>query len=182
MIFAIAEGLRAGLAGLEFPCSVSIGHDRASLGSSRHHVTIDRDRTATETIEGAVGSKQNPKRVRSRYPWYTIRVSAMSPEAGALQWENDTDCDKLVDGVIAVLVAWGCAQGAIIGAMSGRVLAPAEYGYADVAPYSCYELSVSIGRSVERRHYDGSGEDTATVAAVETTTEARVEINAYKEI
>lgn len=182
MIFAIVEGVKEQLAAHEFPVKVSIGPERPTTGR-RHHVVIERDRERDETIAAPMGSAVNPSRVFVRLPAYVARVYAADYVAAALPWEHDREVDKIVDGVLVALRDWAQEQGAIFAPTGGRPLPPKEVDGAEtIARGACYELSFTMARSVDRKRYDGTANDTATIADVQNATRVSLDGTTFEEI
>jgi len=182
MIFAIVEGVKAQLAAHEFPVKVSIGPERPTTGR-RHRVVIERDRERDEVIAAPVGSSANPARVYIRLPAYTARIYAADYVAAALPWEHDREVDKIVDGVLVALRDWAQEQGALFAPTGGRPLPPKDVDGAEtIARGACYALSFTMARSVDRKAYDGTANDTATIAGTTNATRVSLDGDTFEEI
>lgn len=185
MIFAIREGLVAQLALHGFPVGVSIGEERPQARGAtrqRHRVVIDYDREGGDNVRVLIGAKANPNRVLANFVGCVLTIYASENRAGAMSWEHDVEVYRVLDGVLVALVDWCKAQGAIAEIVSGRLLTRDELGAAETSTVSGYRLAVRVGRSVDRKAYDGTGDPTGTVGSVATTTRVRLDDGTYEEV
>ncbi|MFA6619113.1 MAG: hypothetical protein WCT23_08610 [Candidatus Neomarinimicrobiota bacterium] len=187
MIFAIREGLRENLTVQKFPVSVSIGRDRPlARGASRqaHRIAIDFDREAGDNVRAPIGSKANPNRVMANFVGYVIEIFASEGRAGAMSWEHDVEVYRVLDGVLVALSDWSKAQGAITEIVSGRLMTTEELSGAgaETSTVSGYRLAVRVGRSVDRKEYDGSAQPTADIGSVTTATRVHLDDGTYEEV
>lgn len=175
MIFAIREGVRTYLRDHLFPVDVTIGAtntDAHGAARFRHRVVLDRDRQGGDTLREPIGSKGNPRRVMTRMVGYTATIYALAPTPGALPWEHENEVDKIADAVLIALRDWVVTEGAaVLEITSARMLTPDEMQGSQTAPSAGYQMQFKIGRSVDRRDYDGAGETETIIEDVVTTAE-----------
>jgi len=180
MIFAIRNGMLENLTAKGFPVSVACGTERPHA-IQRHHVVIDFDDTIGDAFGPAPGGDAD--QILACRVGYAIRIYASAPNAGALAWEHRIEVGKLRDGVIVALVDWASEQHAgNVEIVSGRMMTAEELEAIDDPLIAGYALSVRIGRSVNRKRYDGSGQPTATLAGTTTTTRVTLDGATYEEI
>ena len=185
MIFAICQGVAESMTGRGFPVSVSPGPERptaAGPGRQRHRIVISRDTSAGDAIQPPVGVRRNGERIFARMVGYTARVYAFDPSAGALNWEHEDEVDCIVDGLLVALHDWAQEGRAILAVGQGRMLTPEELRASDGSVVAGYELPFRMGRSVDRRHYDGTERATATLTGIVTVTRVSLDGETFEDV
>lgn len=185
MILAIREWLRSQLSDWGYPVRVTVGDlspARFPAAPTMARVGIDYDLTNDDEIRGPVGIRSNPNRVYARYPMYRIKIFAAETRAGALGCEHVKECYRFVDAVLVALHDWAQAGGAVLEIANGGLMSADELQGADVLNMAAYQLFFRMGRSVDRRHYDGSGHPEGLVTGTSTTTRLTLDEDSYEDV
>jgi hypothetical protein len=186
MMFAIRQGIVEYMREHGYPVAVDIGHDRpASRGAARHRgrIVLDRDPDGSETIGEPPGVRINPRRVAARMIAYRATIYATETKQGSMLWEHYAELDRYVDALVCALRDWCTAQKSLAPEFTGaRVLTAEELGGAEALHAVGYELKFRVGRSVDRRDYDGSAEPTADISEITTSTRVSLDGDTFEEI
>ena len=180
MIFSIREGVRQDLLSRGFPVTVAIGPESPTArGSDRqqHRIVIEHDTSGGDSFVSI-----NARRVLARMVGYVATVYAFDPSAGATSWEHLIELQQIVDGVIVALRDWAQAQGSIVEFVGGRVLSADTLQGATTAAVAGYSLTFRMGRSVNRKDYDGSGVPTAELEGISTASRVSLDGDTFEEI
>lgn len=168
MIHVLERHLASALPRFVPGCSTGYGSfERRSpaLSVATFHVQLARDPSATEQIKAPSSRQTRPARhVRDRSMNGIARVFARAEVDAALEYENETIGDVLVDGLIVEIDRWTHGQlGSLPEYTEARPLRPDEIANAPMPAGFGYLLRFTIPRGV----YDLPPR-TARVDAVET--------------
>jgi len=185
VILAIREGVRVALEARGYPVKVTCGSLsalRLSLTPAVARIGIEYDRNSRDDIRGPVGTQRNPNRVFARFPQYRARVLASETRAGALAVEHDAECNRFADALMVALRDWAQAEGASLEIVDGGLVPASDVQGAEVMNMSVYELFFRMGRSVDRKNYDGSAQLEGAVGSASTTTRVTLDEQSFEEV
>jgi len=170
MIDQLARDVAANLRARKFPVQVFYGPERVTReGLPSHVLVFSRDTERDETFGTPRGTQRNPRRYRTRTLHGVVDVFAKATVKGARVAEHERLCDRLVDGLTTALVELSASgQRPPVQIVGGRPLSADELRKAEIAAGAGYTMRFDWDRGVEKRDYDGSAEDTATLADVVT--------------
>jgi hypothetical protein len=184
MIDQLARDVAANLRARKFPVQVFYGPERVTReGLPSHVLVFARDTERDESFTTPRGTQRNPRRYRTRTLYGVVDVFAKATVKGARTAEHERLCDQLVDGLATALVELSASgQRPPVEIVGGRLLTAAELRDADIPAGAAYRMRFTWERGVELRDYDGSADDTATLAAVDTASRVTLDGTNYEDI
>lgn len=175
MIYELARDVEEIMRGLSYPVRVEYGPDRLARSSYEHRIVMQRDRRAADTVGPAHVTRSNPRRVRTRALSAEAFVFVQSALPNARINEHETECERIVDGLIAALVEWGTSTGAgdiQITEARYQTAEERDVGTEEAFPGVSYVLRFKVPRGVFRLKYTGEGKPTGTIGGFRSRTEA----------
>lgn len=152
MIHILAKHLQGVIPRTFSGCVVEYG---AAIRWSDEHpvgtfgIALQRDKAPTELISAPVSAHQPSRMVRLRTYNGTATIYARAEQEGALEYENEAICDRLVDAAICEITDWVTAQRlANLTFPEARHLRPDERGGGEVFGGAVYRLRFSIAQGV----------------------------------
>ena len=179
MIYGFAQDIASMLSAQKFPVDVVYGPERLErVGFCDAVIVIERDRDSSDTFSTAIGSRANPRMLRSRALAAKATIYARSSLPGAHIGDHEFLCEQILDGLFCAIVNWGHGGGAgEIPVSDGRYIdprTPSHKALEGFAPGVCYELKFRVSRGVSDVDFTGAGKLTGTPAHVQGTANVQV--------
>lgn len=184
MIYRMMRDIEAALHAQLYPIDFAYEPTQPRQSYARRgFVEVLRDTSKGEKIGPPVGVRTNPRSVGVRYLGVQWTISAQSGVDGAMRNDHEHECDLYVDAIQCAIHEWGQVSGAgVIEFTEARYLSAAERDGADLVSDVAYLLRFYVPRGVVKRTYEGSARPTATVAAVDGATLAKLPGTNYQEV
>lgn len=183
MIHEFSRDIQSFLTEKHYPVQVSFGYEPIRASAHRGHFVVFEHDEAGDTLGPPLGAHRNPRLVRARYIGVRAEVYARSSLPGAHRGNHETECEKIVDALIAAFYRWG-SEGKVgdLPWGSGKYVpgVDAPDGGRDKWPGVCYEITFKLPRGVYDRAYvgeqnAGDAQPTGTPTGVQNQTQARLE-------
>jgi hypothetical protein len=153
---------------------VYYGPEHTSHGDFTPIVVIERDHTRVDSVDAPLGAQRNPRKHAVRRLSVEVRVYARSTLGGAQLGDHERECEALVDAVITTLDEWVTeAKAGEVAYRDTRYLSSEDRADVETWPGVVYMLSLTIGRGVFKKDYDGSALPTGQPGGLKSTTSVR---------
>jgi len=176
MLFRFCADIQALMTAKGFPVQVKHGPERVSREYGRGHViVIENDPEKGDTIEGALGLRQNPQKVRARYVGAKATIYARSSVASAHQGNHEEEAYRLLDGLVCAMYKWG-SEGKVGDLPISKAGFVTQEKIPDIErwPGAVYEIRFMVGQGIHDRTYAGEASPTGKATGVQNNTQAHL--------
>ncbi len=175
MIYVMAREIEDTLRARGYPLRVAYGPEKLQRAHFEHAIVVERDRDASDAWEYK-GAAPSPKRKQGvRVLKVKATIYAVSTKAGAHVGDHEDELERVVDGFLTALFAWGtAAQTGGIQYVEGRPIAASEYGE-NFRQWngSAYVVRFGVPRGVFALTYTGANRPTGNIGDVQSRTDVR---------
>lgn len=135
-------------------------------------IVFERDRESGDRYEAPRGAKRNARKIATRMLGVVATVYAQSAVSGARVNEHESECEALVDGLLASLYDW-------FERTRAGVFTPISLGYVpasdrddtEVWPGVVYQVRFQVPRAVSVLDYQGIGAPTGAANSISNRTD-----------